>query len=305
MKAARKAITQTLLTLAKNDPSIFALATDSSGSVTLTDFAKTLPQQFVECGIAEQDAIGIAAGLASTGLRPFACGPACFYATRAAEQIKVDVAYSRMNVKILGVSGGVSYGALGATHHAVQDIAFFRAVPGFQVILPSDANSAAALTRELAVSNVPAYIRVGRGEVEDIYSEDVNVEIGKALIVYEGTDLAIIACGEMVYSAKKAAEELHTEGVSALVVDMHTIKPLDYAAIDRAITTGKIITVEEHSIFGGLGSAVAEYVCQKQPIPMRLMGLPDEALFSGASKEVFAHYGLTPEGIVKTARELL
>ncbi len=305
MKAARKAITETLLTLAKNDPSIFALATDSSGSVTLTDFARTLPQQFVECGIAEQDAIGIAAGLASTGLRPFACGPACFYATRAAEQIKVDVAYSRMNVKILGVSGGVSYGALGTTHHAVQDIAFFRAVPGIQVILPSDANSAVALTRELAVSDAPAYIRVGRGEVEDIYAEDVKVEIGKALTVCEGADLAIIACGEMVYPAIKAAEELKKEGVSALVMDMHTVKPLDCNAIDRAIATGRIITVEEHSIYGGLGGAVAEYVCQKKPVPMRLMGLPDEALFSGASKEVFAHYGLTPEGIVKAARELL
>ena len=149
MKAARKAITETLLKLAREDKTIFALATDSSGSVTLNDFVRELPSQFVECGIAEQDAVGIAAGLAASGLKPFVCGPASFYATRAAEQVKVDVAYSHMNVKVLGVSGGVSYGALGGTHHAVQDVAFMRAVPGLQVILPADANSAAALTRAL------------------------------------------------------------------------------------------------------------------------------------------------------------
>ena len=168
MKAARRAITETLLKLAREDKTIFALATDSSGSVTLNDFVRELPGQFVECGIAEQDAVGIAAGLAASGLKPFVCGPASFYATRAAEQVKVDVAYSHMNVKVLGVSGGVSYGALGGTHHAVQDVAFMRAVPGLQVLLPADANSAAALTCALVASPEPAYIRVGRGDVEDI-----------------------------------------------------------------------------------------------------------------------------------------
>lgn len=304
MKAARKAITETLLALAREDKAIFALATDSSGSVTLNDFAKELPNQFVECGIAEQDAVGIAAGLAASGLKPFACGPASFYSTRSAEQVKVDVAYSRMNVKIVGVSGGVSYGALGGTHHAVQDVAFMRAVPGLQVILPADANSAAAMTRALVASLEPAYIRVGRGDVEDVYPEDVKFEIGKAITAREGEDAAIIACGEMVYPSIKAAELLAKEGVSARVVDMHTIKPLDEAAVLAAARTGRVVTVEEHSVRGGLGGAVAEVLCQKCPVKMRILGLPDEMLYSGTSKEVFEHYGLTAEGIAAAVKGL-
>ncbi len=304
MKAARKAITQTLLTLAREDKRIFALATDSSGSVTLNDFVRELPDQFVECGIAEQDAVGIAAGLAASGLKPFVCGPASFYATRAAEQVKVDVAYSHMNVKVVGVSGGVSYGALGGTHHAVQDVAFMRAVPGLQVILPADANSAAAMTRALAASPEPAYVRVGRGDVEDIYPADVQVEIGKAITVREGADAAIIACGEMVYPSLKAAELLEAQGLRVRVIDMHTIKPLDEEAVLAAAQTGRVVTVEEHSVRGGLGGAVAEVLCQKHPVKMRILGLPDETLFSGTNKEVFAHYGLTPEGIAAAVKGL-
>jgi transketolase len=305
MKAARKAITETLLALGRENDRIFALASDSSGSVTLKDFARELPNQYVECGIAEQNAVGIAAGLAAGGLIPFVCGPASFYSTRAAEQVKVDVAYSHTNVKIIGVSGGVSYGPLGGTHHSVQDIAFMRAVPGLQVILPADANSAAAMTRSLVASTEPAYVRVGRGDVEDIYPADVAFEIGKAIPLRQGSDLAIIACGEMVYPALKAAEILSQEGISALVFDMHTIKPLDEAAVLAAADTGRIITVEEHSIHGGLGSAVAELVCQRHPVPMRILGLPDETLYTGTNQQVFAHYGLTPGGIAHAARELL
>ena len=304
MKAARRAITETLLKLAREDKTIFALATDSSGSVTLNDFVRELPGQFVECGIAEQDAVGIAAGLAASGLKPFVCGPASFYATRAAEQVKVDVAYSHMNVKVLGVSGGVSYGALGGTHHAVQDVAFMRAVPGLQVILPADANSAAALTRALVASPEPAYIRVGRGDVEDIYPENVQVEIGKAITAHEGTDAAIIACGEMVCPSLKAAELLAKDGMNVRVVDMHTIKPLDVEAVLAAAQTGKLVTVEEHSVRGGLGGAVAEVVCQAHPVKMRILGLPDETLFSGTNKEVFQHYGLTAEGIAAAVKAL-
>jgi transketolase len=248
---------------------------------------------------------GLLPDLAAGGLIPFVCGPASFYSTRAAEQVKVDVAYSHTNVKIIGVSGGVSYGPLGGTHHSVQDIAFMRAVPGLQVILPADANSAAAMTRSLVASTEPAYVRVGRGDVEDIYPADVAFEIGKAIPLRQGSDLAIIACGEMVYPALKAAEILSQEGISALVFDMHTIKPLDEAAVLAAADTGRIITVEEHSIHGGLGSAVAELVCQRHPVPMRILGLPDETLYTGTNQQVFAHYGLTPGGIAHAARELL
>ena len=305
MKAARKAFTETLLELAKEDPTIFALATDSRGSVTLNDFVDTLPDQFIECGIAEQDAVGIAAGLSNLGLRPFVCGPASFYATRAAEQIKVDVAYSRSNVKVIGVSGGVSYGALGGTHHAIQDIALFRAVPNMTVILPADANQAAAMTRVLAKNDDPTYVRMGRGGVPDIYGPDVNFEVGKAIWLKEGKDAAVIACGEMVYYANEAAKILESEGIFISVLDMHTVKPLDEEAVLKAAQTGAIVTVEEHIIRGGLGGAVAEVICQNHPVKMKILGLPDETVYSGTSAEVFDHYHLNAEGIADAVRELL
>lgn len=305
MRAVRKAFTETLLELARQDPCIFAVATDSRGSVTLSEFAQELPQQFVECGIAEQDAIGIGAGLACTGLRPFVCGPASFYSLRSAEQIKIDVAYCHQNVKIIGVSGGVSYGALGSTHHAVQDIALMRAIPGLQVVLPADANAAVQLTRTLASSNEPAYVRMGRNAVEDVYRPYASFTIGKANVLREGTDLTIVACGELVLPALCAAEKLNQRGIAVSVLDMHTIKPLDRGAICRAAQMGPILTIEEHSVLGGLGAAVAEVVCQEWPTKMRIMGLPDEVLYTGESKEVFVHYGLTAEGIAQSAEELL
>lgn len=305
MKPCRKAITETLLELAKQDPLLYALASDSRGSVTLDDFAIQLPGQFVECGIAEQDAVGMAAGLACAGLKPFVCGPASFYATRAAEQVKVDVAYSHLNVKIIGVSGGVSYGALGGTHHSVQDIALMRAVPNLQVLLPADASQSIQLTRALAASPEPAYVRVGRGAVPDVYGPDARFEIGKAFRLRNGGNVAIIACGEMVYHAAEAAKLLAAEGVEASVYDMFTLKPLDEAAILEAAETGAIVTVEEHSVKGGLGGAVAEVVCQKRPVRMRILGLPDEPLYNGENKHVFEHYGLTAEGIAKAAKELI
>lgn len=305
MKAVRKAITETLLQLAREDKRIFTLATDSSGSVTLTDFARELPEQFVECGIAEQDAVGIAAGLAAAGLKPFVCGPACFYAARAAEQIKVDVAYCHANVKIIGVSGGVSYGALGGTHHSVQDIALMRTFPELHVILPADAISAVKLIKQLAVSNAPAYVRVGRGEVEDIYENDADISIGQAVKLREGTDAAIIACGEMVARALHAADLLKMENLDVMVVDMHTIKPLDTDVIEQAMKTGRVVTVEEHSIYGGLGGAVSEYVVQHGTVPLRILGLPDKKIFSGTSEDVFQHYGLTAEGISRVVREFV
>lgn len=305
MKACRKAFTETLLEIAKTDENIWALATDSRGSVTLTDFAKELPGQFVECGIAEQDAVGIAAGLTLEGKTAFVCGPASFYATRSAEQVKVDVAYSHRDVKVIGVSGGVSYGALGGTHHAVQDIAFMRAVPNLQVFIPADAAQAAAMTKALAYSGEPAYVRMGRGDVEDVYTGECPFEIGKANVLKNGNKAAIIACGEMVYPSLKTAEILADEGIDVTVIDMHTIKPLDESAIIEAAKTGLIVTVEEHSVKGGLGGAVAEVVCEKCPVKMKILGLPDETLYSGTNKEVFEHYGLTAEGIAASIREAL
>lgn len=297
LEAARMAFARTLLELAREDASLCAVATDSRGSVTLTDFAAELPEQFVECGIAEQDAVGISAGLANAGLRPFVCGPACFLSLRSAEQVKVDVGYSQMNVKIVGVSGGVSYGALGSTHHATQDIALLRATPGLELFLPCDAAQTEALTRYLAKSDKPAYVRMGRGAVPAVYEDEVPFIPGKANRLAEGSDAAIIACGEMVHPALTAASLLAEQGIHASVYDMHTLRPLDEAAILEAAQTGFVLTVEEHDIHGGLGSAVAEVLCQQAPVRMKILGLPDEKLFSGSSKEVFQHYNLTAEGI--------
>ncbi len=304
-EAVRMAFTRRLLELARRDATIFAVATDSRGSVTLGDFAHELPGQFAECGIAEQDAIGISAGLANGGLRPFVCGPACFYSLRSAEQVKVDVAYSHLNVKVIGVSGGVSYGALGATHHATQDIALMRAIPGIEIFLPADAAQMVKLTDYLAISAEPAYVRMGRGAVPAVYGPDAPFTAGKANLLREGRDAALIACGEMVYHALEAAKELEEAGVAAVVYDMHTLRPLDEAAVLEAAKTGLVITVEEHNVHGGLGGAVAELLSQKKPTRMRILGLPDETLYSGTSAEVFAHYGLTGEGIAASVLEAM
>lgn len=304
MKAARVAFAETLLDMARQDPALFAVTTDSRGSVTLGDFAQALPEQFVECGIAEQNAVGIAAGLAGAGLHPFVCGPACFFSLRAAEQIKVDVAYAGANVKIIGISGGVSYGALGATHHATQDIALLRALPGLTVVLPADARQTAALTRALGVYEKPTYVRMGREPVPDVYAPDTSFALGQAVRLTDGGDAAIIACGEMVHPALEAAGTLASAGIAVRVLDMHTLKPLDTKAVLWAAQAGAVVTVEEHSILGGLGAAVAEVLCQHRPTPMRILGLPDEALYTGTGAQVKAHYGLTAEGIAQAVRTL-
>ncbi len=293
--------TETLLELAKRDPAIMVVTSDSRGSVTLNAFADQLPRQFVECGIAEQDAVGIAAGLFNSGLRPFVCGPACFYTLRSAEQVKVDVAYSHSNVKIFGVSGGVSYGALGATHHSTQDIALLRAIPGIEIYLPSDGYQMRSLTNYLAASDAPAYIRVGRAAVPDIYADGQAVFTpGKANHIRQGSGVSILACGEMVYHALQAADILAESGISAGVWDMVSLRPLDTQAILQAADARLVVTVEEHSVHGGLGAAAAEVLSQQKPTPMRILGIPDEDPYNGASPDVLAHYGLDGKGIADT-----
>ena len=258
MIACRKSFTDTLLSLAREDKNIVAVTTDARGSVTLGDFAKELPAQFVECGIAEQDAVGISAGLAHSGKKVFCCGPACFYVARSLEQVKVDLAYSKNPVKILGVSGGVAYGALGATHHSLHDIAVLRTFPGMNVVLPCDARQTAKLVKFLVDFPEPVYIRVGRAAVPDVYeNDDFDFEIGKANMLQDGKDLTIIGTGETVYHALKAGKELAAKGISARVLDLSWIKPFDKEAVLKAAKeTGRIITVEEHSRFGGLGALV-------------------------------------------------
>lgn len=302
----RRAFTNTILEEARKDKHIFVVTTDSRGSVTLEEFANELPGQFVELGIAEQNAVGVSAGLALCGNNVFVCGPACFYATRSLEQVKVDVAYTHSNVKIVGVSGGVSYGALGSTHHSLHDIAVMRTFPGMQVYLPADRFQTEKLTRYLAHSSEPAYIRMGRNAVPDVYTADDSFTFGKARILANGSDITIIGCGETVFQALEAGKLLKGEGINARIIDMHTLKPLDSeAVIKAAIETGHIVTVEEHSIFGGLGSMVAEIVSQHCPVKMKILGIPDENVINAKPLEIFKHYGLTAPNIFKVAQELL
>ena len=274
--------------------------------MTLNDFADQLPEQFVECGIAEQDAVGIASGLAHSGKKVFACGPACFYVARSLEQVKVDMAYSENPVKILGVSGGVAYGALGATHHSLHDIAVLRTFPGMNIVLPCDARQTRKLVKMLVDYPHPVYVRVGRAAVPDVYeNDDFDFQLGKANMLLDGTDLTIIACGETVYHALEAGKQLKEKGISARVLDMSSLKPYDAEAIKKAAAeTGRIITVEEHSQFGGLGAIVTETISEN-PVPVRIIGIPDENVVHGNNKEIFHHYGLDAEGIVKSAMEFL
>ena len=306
MIACRKMFTDTLVELARQDKDIIAVTTDARGSVTLGGFAEQLPEQFVECGIAEQDAVGISAGLAHSGKKVFCCGPACFYVARSLEQVKVDLAYSQNPVTILGVSGGVAYGALGATHHSLHDIAALRTFPGMTICLPSDWRVTRKLVKMLIDFDQPCYVRVGRAAVPDVYADDnFTFEVGKAITVVDGTDLTIIATGETVYHAWQAALSLKQQGVSARVLDLSWIKPFDEEAVIRAAReTGRIITVEEHSRFGGLGAMVCELLSE-HPVPVRIIGIPDENVIHGSNAEIFHHYGMDAEGITKAALDFM
>lgn len=305
--ANRQVICDTLMELAKDDKDIYVLTSDSRGSASMTNFANEYPKQFVEVGIAEQNLVGIAAGLATTGKKCFAASPACFLTMRSIEQVKVDVAYSNTNVKLIGISGGVSYGALGMSHHSLQDIAVMRAIPNMDIFLPADRFETEKLVRELVKYDKPAYIRIGRNPVDDVYeSTDFDFQIGKANVMREGKDITIIATGETVKPAIEASDELKELGIKCRVLNMHTIKPLDKEAIIKAAKeTGHIITVEEHSIYGGLGAAVSEVVVQNAPVPMKIVGIKDEAAITGTSKEIFNYYGLSKENLVKLAKELI
>lgn len=303
----RKAICDVLLKEAETDKDIVVLCSDSRGSASLAPFAEAYPEQFVEMGIAEQDLVSVSAGLAHCGKKVFAASPACFLSTRSYEQCKIDVAYSNTNVKLIGISGGISYGALGMSHHSAQDIAAMSAIPNMRVYLPSDRFQTAKLIEALLKDEKPAYIRVGRNPVEDIYTEDnCPFEMDKATVLAEGTDAAIIACGEMVRPAYEAAKLLEKDGIHATVLDMYCVKPLDKEAIVKAASNAKaVVTAEEHAPFGGLGSMVSQVVGAECPRKVLNIALPDAPVVSGTSQEVFDYYGMNAEGIAKTVKDAL
>ena len=260
----RKIICDVLMKKAKEDETVTVLCSDSRGSASMTPFFDAFSEQAVEIGIAEQNLVSIAAGMAKCGKKPYAASPACFLSTRSYEQAKVDVAYSNTNVKLIGISGGISYGALGMSHHSLQDIAAMAAIPNMRVYLPSDRFQTEKLIESLLEDQKPAYIRVGRNPVEDVYTEDnCPFQMDQATTVKEGRDLLIVACGEMVRPAAQAAEILEREGISVAVLDMYCLKPFDTETLRQAAKDCKaVISVEEHAPFGGLGSMVSQVIAK-------------------------------------------
>lgn len=302
----RQAICETLMNAAKTDQDIVVLCSDSRGSASMTPFAKTYPKQFIEVGIAEQNLVSVAAGLAACKKKTFAVSPASFLSTRSYEQAKIDVAYSNTNVTLVGISGGISYGALGMSHHSCQDIAAFCALPDMRVYLPSDRFQTAKLIECLLQDEKPAYVRVSRSATEDVYQEDMDFVLNKSCTIAEGEDVTLIACGEMVPYAAKAAKLLEAVGISAGVIDMYCLKPIDEAAVlDAARKTKLLVTVEEHSIYGGLGSLVSQITAGKHPTRVKQIALLDGHLIPGSNKEVFSYYKMDAEGIAETVQKEL
>lgn len=300
----RDAFSQTLEQLAETDPRIVTVVSDSVGSSKLVNFRKRFPERMVNVGIAEQTVVAVGAGLANGGKVPFVSAAACFLTGRALEQIKADIAYSNVNVKLIGQSSGIAYGELGPTHHSIEDMAWLRLLTNLTVIVPADPWETEQAIRAVAAMDGPAFVRVSRMPVPALERANPRFEIGRAETLVEGSDLAIIANGTMVHRAIEAAATLAGEGIRARVVNMATISPLDEAAILSAAETGAIVTVEEHSVRGGLGGAVAEVVVSNRPVPMRILGFPG-FLPTGSTEWLLEHFGLTASGIAAAARQVL
>jgi transketolase len=300
----RKAFAEALVALAESDPRIVAVVNDSIGSSNLREFARRFPDRLINVGIAEQNMIGVSAGLAGAGKIPFTCGASCFLTGRALEQIKVDLAYSRHNVKLCGMSSGMAYGELGPTHHSIEDLAWTRAIANLTVIVPADPIETAEAVRAAAATDGPVFLRISRMPVPNV-SGNAPFAVGQAATLREGSDVTIVAAGVTVSRALEAARLLEAEGISAAVLNVSTIRPLDRESIERAAARGPIVTVEEHTVYGGLGSAVAEVVVTSHPVRMRLLGVPGVFAPTGSAEFLLQHFGLTPEGIRDAARSLV
>lgn len=307
-KANLEVFSETLQRLAETDKDIIVVTSDSRGSGKLVPFAEKFPKQIVEIGIAEQNLVGVAAGIASAGKKVFAVSPACFLTARSFEQIKNDVAYSDNPVSLIGISAGVSYGPLGSTHHSLHDYAALRAVNNLIIVAPADNYETEQSIVQAAALNQPVYLRFGKKNMPDLGAEHQDFQFGKGRTIRQGTDLTLIGTGETVYPALQAAERLQAEhGINATVVSMHTIKPLDYELLSSLAKTGKpMITVEEHSIFGGLGEACASFLMENNyRNPFKIMGIPDEYTVTGSQNEIFNHYGISGQGILTAALKLI
>src|SRR5262245_38064005 len=302
----RDAFATALEEIAVQDARICAVVNDSVGSSKVGNFGKRFPERLINVGIAEQTMVGLAAGLSNSGKIPFVCAASPFLTGRALEQIKADVAYSDTNVKLAGQSPGMAYGELGPTHHSIEDLAWMRAIANMTVIVPADPAETDQAVRVAASTHGPMFLRIGRMPVPVVHNEGYCFEIGKAARLREGEDLTLIANGVLVSRALQAADLLAHEGVQARVLNMSTVRPLDTEAVlAAAAETGSIVTVEEHTIYGGLGSAVAEVVVTDHPVPMRIMGVPGVFAPTGSAEWLLEHFGLTAEGIRDTALKLV
>jgi len=302
----REAFQRTLVELAADNDRIVVVVNDSVGSSKLGGFAKAYPDRLINVGIAEQNMVGVGAGLANGGRIPFVSGAAPFLTGRALEQIKADVAYSNTNVKLCGQSPGMAYGELGPTHHSIEDLAWLRAIANLPVIVPADPIETEAVIRWAARTEGPCFIRVSRTPVRNLHAPDYEFRLGMATRLRDGGDLTLLACGTMVERALDAADILAGRGIRARVLNMTTVRPLDTAAIVAAAEeTGAIVTVEEHTVHGGLGGAVAEVVASERPVPMHLLGVPGVFAPTGSTEQLYRRFGLTADGIVEAAGALL
>lgn len=297
---------EVLQNLAATDRDIIVVTSDSRGSGKLVPFGQKYPEQIVEVGIAEQNLVGVATGLASMGKKAFAVSPACFLTARALEQIKNDVAYSDNPVKLIGISAGVSYGALGTTHHSLHDFAVLRAINNISIVAPADNFETAEAIKQAAQMTSPIYLRFGKKSMPANLATNLNTDfkIGKGRVIQEGNDLTFIATGEAVLPCVEAAKLLEKEhNISCKIISLHTIKPLDTELLLATAANGKpIITVEEHSVNGGLGEAVASLLFQNGCTnKFKIVGLPDDHTVSGSQIEIFNHYGISAEGLKNTA----
>lgn len=301
---------QTLIDIAENDRNILVVTSDSRGSGRVTPFAEKYPEQLVEIGIAEQNLIGISSGLSSMGKKVFSVSPACFLTARALEQIKNDVAYSDHPVKIIGISAGVSYGALGTTHHSLHDFAVLQAINNIDIIAPADNFETRQAIRAAVDYPRPLYIRFGKKAMPNLHALGDRFEIGKTIQLTPKKneyDVAMIAIGETVAPTLLASQKLTDQGVKCCVLSLHTLRPFDEAGVQTAVEKSKVvITVEEHSVNGGLGSRVASFLMQAGIFrPLKIVGIPDEHTITGSQDEIFAYYGISPSNLSQTALNLL
>jgi len=306
-RANLEVFADTLLELARADRQVLAVTSDSRGSGKLAPFGQALPQQIVEVGIAEQNLVGIAAGLAASGKNVFAVSPACFLTARSLEQIKNDVAYSDNAVTLVGISAGVSYGALGSTHHSLHDLAALRAINNLDIIAPADNAETRWAVRFAATSQHPVYLRFGKAPQYDLHRSELSARRGESIMLRQGRDIALVATGEAVVHAVLAAEELAMrDGVSSTVISVPFVRPLDTGAIVAAAGCGALITIEEHMVHGGLGEACAAVLLEASVgVRFKRIGIPDEYTVTGSQADIFRHYGISMEGISSVARALL